>query len=230
MHRQRNHSMNPNIQLLSQTGMFSGISAPDIERLLSCTGARTVEYPRESVIIDEGRTVTEFGVLLRGGGRSYRTDACGRTIAITLLKPGSETGVILAASREHRSPVSVEILKDSAILFLSYERLMESCARNCRCHKLLIRNFTGIVAEKGLVLHERLDCLLKPTVREKIMTYLSRISAQQGSRTFSIPLDRNAMAEYLNTDRSALSRELSRMKDEGLIDFYKNTFSLTKPQ
>lgn len=230
MHRQRKHNMNPIIQILSQTGMFSGICAPDIERLMSCMDTRIVTYPRESVIIGEGHTVREFGILLQGAGRSFRTDTCGRTIAITLLKPGSEIGVILAASRNHKSPVSVELTKGSSILFISYERLMESCVQNCRCHKLLVRNFTGIVAAKGLVLHERMDCLLKPTVREKVMTYLSRISAQKNSRTFSIPLDRSAMAEYLNTDRSALSRELSKMEDEGLIDYYKNTFSLMKPQ
>lgn len=109
---------------------------------------------------------------------------------ITLLKKGSEIGVILAASSDHKSPVTVEAQDDV------------------------------------LVLHERIDCLLRPTIREKILTYLWWMSREQQKRTFTIPMNRNAMAEYLNVERSALSRELSYMKRDGVIDYHKNTFRL----
>ena len=103
---------------------------------------------------------------------------------------------------------------------------MNSCARNCACHKRLIRNFTASVAQKGLVLHERLDCLLRPCARDKIMAYLKNASCPSAGGTFTVPLDRNAMAQYLNMDRSALSRELSKMKADGIMDFHKSTFRL----
>jgi CRP-like cAMP-binding protein len=77
-----------------------------------------------------------------------------------------------------------------------------------------------------LVLHDRNDCLIKPTVREKVLTYLIKVATTQKNRTLTVPFDRSAMAEYLNVDRSALSRELSRMRKDGLIDFYKNNFRL----
>ncbi len=96
----------------------------------------------------------------------------------------------------------------------------------CPRHEKLLRNYLGIVAEKGLVLHERIDCLLKPSLREKIMNYLLRVSREQQSRTFSIPMNRNEMADYLNIERSALSRELSRMKRDGLIDYHRDSFKL----
>ena len=89
-----------------------------------------------------------------------------------------------------------------------------------------MKNYISIVAEKGLVLHERINCLLKPTVREKIMAYLLRVSREQARSSFQIPLNRNAMAEYLNVERSALSRELSGMKRDGLIDYHRNHFTL----
>lgn len=76
------------------------------------------------------------------------------------------------------------------------------------------------------MLHERLDCLLRPTARDKILTYLKNFSGLENGLPFTIPLDRNAMAEYLNMDRSALSRELSGMKKDGIIDYYKSTFRL----
>jgi CRP-like cAMP-binding protein len=89
-----------------------------------------------------------------------------------------------------------------------------------------MRNYVYAVAQKGLELHERIDCLLKPTVREKILTYLRKLSREQQNRIISIPFNRNTMAEYLNVDRSALSRELSIMKKEGLIDYRKNHFTI----
>ena len=116
--------------------------------------------------------------------------------------------------------------KGSRALFISYDSLIGSCSRNCPCHRQLIRNYIGIVAEKGLVLHERLDCLLRPSARSKILAYLKKFPPLSDDGTFTVPLDRNAMAEYLNMDRSALSRELSNMKKDGIIDFHKSRFRL----
>ena len=109
---------------------------------------------------------------------------------------------------------------------IPFERVFTQCEKACPGHAKFLRNYIRIVAEKGLLLHERMDCLLRPTVREKILSYLWRISREQKSKIFSLPINRNAMAEYLNVDRSALSRELSYMKRDGIIDYYKNTFRL----
>ena len=147
-------------------------------------------------------------------------------VIITLLKEGSEIGVILAASLHQKSPVSVEAVEDVTVLLIPFESVLARCEKSCPQHETLLRNYLHIIAEKGLILHERIDCLLKPTVREKIMAYLLRISHEQKSRILKTPLDRNAMAEYLNIDRSALSRELSRMRRDGLIDYHKSSFKL----
>ncbi|MCL2350670.1 MAG: helix-turn-helix domain-containing protein, partial [Defluviitaleaceae bacterium] len=98
---------------------------------------------------------------------------------------------------------------------------------NCPGHEQLLRNYISAVADKGLELHERINCLLKPTARDKILTFLRRTAKEQQSGTFNVPMDRNAMAEYLNIERSSLSRELSRMKKDGLLDYHKNRFILT---
>lgn len=208
------------------TALFAGIAAEQIKGLLNCVGARIVRYQRDELIVEENATVATFGVMLSGRARAFKLDAAGRVITLTLLEKGSEIGVILAAGDNHRSPVAVEAQTDSTVLLIPYEGLIGRCERNCPRHERLLRNYIGCVAQKGLVLHERIDCLLKPTVREKIMAYLTRMSREQGDRSFTIPLDRYGLSEYLNIERSALSRELSRMKKEGLIDFQKNYFRL----
>lgn len=104
---------------------------------------------------------------------------------------------------------------------IPFERVLARCEKACPRHDRLLRNYISIVAKKGLVLHERIDCLLRPTIREKILTYLQCIAREQQKRTFTIPMNRNSMAEYLNVERSALSRELSYMKRDGIIDYHK---------
>lgn len=212
--------------VLESAALFAGIKPELILRLLRCIGAREVKVPKGGRIIEEGEPVAQFSILLSGSGRSVKTDAEGRVILITLLSPGSEIGVLLCANPDHRSPVTVQADEDSSVLMVWFAGLMARCAENCPQHERLIQNYAGVLARKGLTLHERIDCLLRPTVREKIMAYLNRISREQGGYSIKLPLDRSAMAEYLNVNRSALSRELSSMKHDGLIDYYKSNFEL----
>lgn len=211
---------------LVQTKLFFGIKSKEIAGLLGCIHARRAEYAKDEMIIAEGSRVHEFGIMLSGHGRSIKWDASDRLIIITLLQKGSEIGVLLAANPEYESPVSVQALDDVSMLLIPYDRLLARCAKACSHHETLLRNYIGIVAEKGLILHERINCLLKPSLRDKILTYLLRVSREQQSRTVSIPMNRNVMSEYLNIERSALSRELSKMKSDGLIDYHKNNFRL----
>lgn len=218
--------MNEMITNLGTADFFSGIAPDDIEQMLVCLHARIAEYGKDELVIWEGSTVNEIGIVLSGHGRTIKNNPSGKISIVTLLEKGSYIGVLLAASKERRSPVSVQALDHLTVLFFSVKNVLERCKKACPRHDRLLNNFMNGIAEKALVLHDRNDCLVEPTVREKIRTYLSKVSKAQGTRIFTIPLDRNAMAEYLNVERSALSRELSRMKKDGIIDYYKSDFRL----
>ncbi len=214
------------IEDLKQTNLFSNIDPQDIDGLLDCLCTKRIDYAKGDTIIEEGSCVYDFGIVLSGHGRAIKWDPSDRLIIISLLKKGSEIGVILAASLDHKSPVTVQAQDDVSVLQIPFERVLTRCKKACPKHDRLLRNYINIVAEKGLVLHERIDCLLRSTIREKILTYLWRVSREQQRKIFTIPMNRNAMAEYLNVERSALSRELSNMKRDGVIDYHKNTFRL----
>lgn len=209
---------------LSEMDLFSGIPIKDIPGLLDCVRAACVQYKKGDIIVEDGSYVYDFGVMLAGHGCSFKEDESGKKIIIALLKKGSAIGVILAASKDHRSSVTVQALDDATVLKIPFDGLLTRCKKACSCHEQLLRNYIHIVAQKGLDLHERMGCLLKSTVREKILTYLNQVSGENKNKTFIIPFDRQTMAEYLNIDRSALSRELSSMKKEGIIDYYKSSF------
>jgi len=208
------------------TDLFHGIAEDELKKLLACIHARTARYKKDELIIEEGSKVTEFGVVLEGQARSIKWDLSGRLIILTFIEQGSVIGVMVAAREGHISPVSVQATMDSSIMLIPFERLLARCNNNCTGHEQLLRNYINAVADKGLELHERINCLLKPSVREKVLTFLRRTAKEQKSPSITIAMDRSDMAEYLNVERSALSRELSRMKKEGLIDYHKNQFQL----
>lgn len=214
------------VKTLEKTSLFTGIEPDDIEAILGCLDTRLTEYCKNEMVLREGDKISDIGIVLSGHGRSIKEDIAGKTVIVTLLGKGSLIGVLLAASRERKSPVSVQAIDRLSVLFTSFDSMLRKCTKACPKHDRLLRNVLDGIAEKALVLHDRNDCLIKPTVREKVMTFLSRVAKEQKNRTFVIPFDRNAMAEYLNVERSALSRELSRMKKDGLIDFYKDNFKL----
>lgn len=214
------------IEALGQSKLFAGIAQRDIEEMLVCLHARRGDFAKGEMLFREGDAVNETGVVLFGHARSIKDDPSGKTTIVTLLQKGDFIGVLLAASLERRSPVSVQALDALCVMFFPIESIMGRCVRLCRRHDVLSRNFLDGIAEKALHLHDRNDCLIKPTVREKILTYLMREAKVQGRRAFTIPFDRSGMSEYLNVERSALSRELSRMKKDGLIDFFKSDFRL----
>ena len=215
-----------NINDLAGTELFARIGLDELEGLLGCIRARCANYKKGDFIIEEGSAVTEFGVMLSGHGRSIKWDASGKLIILTLIGKGDVLGVMLAAMPGYKSPVAVQAAGDSAVMLAPFDRVAARCEKNCPRHEQLLKNYLGAVARKGLELHERLNCLLSHTARDKILAYLLKISREQQSRTFYAPIDRNTMAEYLNIERSALSRELSRMKKDGLLDYHKNCFRL----
>ena len=192
----------------------------------SCMSAKSVNFKKGDIIIEAGTAADKFGILLEGGAKSVKWDASGKQIILTLVEKGGAIGVLLAASEGRASPLTVLATSDATVLLFSFSQLMTACEKKCAHHTELLRSYIALVAEKGLELHERIDCLLEPTVRKKILAYLENISGEKNSREFILPMNRNIMAEYLNVERSALSRELSRMKRDGLIEYCGNKFQI----
>ncbi|MDR0273426.1 MAG: Crp/Fnr family transcriptional regulator [Clostridiales bacterium] len=213
---------------MNELKLFANISYDEIEMLIKCINAKRVNFKKDDFIIEADTATDEFGILLEGSARSVKWDVSGKQTIITMVEPGGAIGVLLAAMCGGVSPLAVQATSDSVVMMIPYKRILEGCEKNCRCHEKLLQNLVGIIAEKGLELHERINCLLEPSVRDKILTYLLKISREQKSRTFILPINRNIMAEYLNIERSSLSRELSRMKKDGLIEYKNNNFELKR--
>lgn len=211
---------------LCQSRLFSGISPNEIPQMLECLSATRKEYVKDEMVVREGDLVDDVGIILRGSAQSTKLSITGKKIIVSLHYPGGYTAVLTAASRGRRCPMSVQALELLEVLFIPIKSILSPCTKLCMSHEQLLGNLFDSIAERALELHDRNDCLIMPTIRDKVLTYLTRVMRETGTEAFTIPFDREAMAEYLDVDRSALSRELAWMKRDGLIDFYRNKFKL----
>ena len=206
--------------------LFEGITPGDLEKLLNCVNACLIDAVKGEVLLHEQDNTANIGVLLKGELWATKLDPSGRQFIVSQHLAGSVYGDILSLNPGQKSPVTVTAHTDAAVLLIPVMGILNHCERDCECHNKLIHNMLRTVSDKYFELQERLICIIRPSLREKLLFYLKRTAAHEGARTFNIPFDRAALSEYLNAERSALSRELSAMKRDGIIDYYKNTFRL----
>ena len=213
-------------EILSQCPLFSGISREDLSGMLQCLGARSVSYEKGRTVFLEGDPALWVGVVLTGEVQILREDLDGNRSILAAAGPGQLFGEVFACAQLDRLPVTVIASADSRILQLACRRIIETCSQSCIFHSQLIHNLLKIVARKNLMLNQKIDFISRRTTREKLMAYLTAQAKAADSRIFSIPYNRQELADYLGVERSAMSAELGKLKKEGTIDFHRNPFTL----
>jgi len=210
--------------------LFEGMTEAEQLALLECLKAQIKHFHKGENLLCEHETIGWLGIVLTGLTEASKLDMSGKRLIISRLGSGSVFGDVLSLHCEQRSPVTVTALESVSALLIPVASLLRPCRTHCENHDELIRNLLRSVSEKYFDLQDQYICVTQPTMRKKIMYFLESASGAGASghrdRVFSIPYDRAALAEYLNVERSALSRELSAMKRDGLIDYYKNSFRL----
>ncbi len=204
--------------------LFEGISETELDEMLHCLGAVSKFFKKGSYILMAGDSLMHVGVILSGQATVFKTDLLGNRIVLGALTPPHLFAETFVCAGVKSSPVTVEASTDVTALLLSFDRILHTCTSCCSHHSALIHNMLRIVAQKNLALNEKLDHMARKTTRQKIASYLLDQATRSGSRRFEIALDRQALADYLSVNRSALSRELSRMNEEGAVDYQRNSF------
>lgn len=209
-----------------QSSLFEGISAEERRSLLGCMGYRVKSFPKGSFVVLEDENVSQIGIILSGVVDMVKEDLWGNRTMLLRMKKNEVFGETFACGEERNSAVSFVASQASEILFMSFCRVMRSCSRSCEFHHRLSDNLVGIMANKNRELLRKVEVVTKRTTREKLLAYLSIQGQLQGASTFTIPLSRVELAEYLCVDRSAMTRELVKMREEGLIEYEKNRFTM----
>ena len=145
---------------------------------------------------------------------------------MAMIEPTQIFGESFACADEKKMPVDIVASEDSEILMVDCQRVIHSCSNACDFHRHIIFNLLKIVAKKNILFNQKIEITSKRTTREKLLTYLLQQAKKTGSDEFSIPYDRQELADYLEVDRSGLSVEIGKLKKEGIIDNRKNIFKM----
>lgn len=207
--------------------IFRDIGQEEVEEMRACGGVRLSDYRKDEVIFHVGDVTSEFGVLLSGKIHIENIDLWGNRMILHNIAVGQAFAETYAFCGV---PLMVDVtaVEESKVLFLNIGLLLAEKHRDRTWHPKLLYNLLLLSVHKNLAWSSRMFCITPKQVRARVMTYLSSEAIRRGSRTVTIPFDRQQMADYLNVERSALSKELGRMKKEGILDYHKNTFQLLR--
>ena len=214
------------LDLLKKVSLFRDIEMSDIKSLLTCLSAKTEYFKAKEAIFLAGDKAKFVGIVLSGTIQIAKEDFYGNRNIMAYASSGHLFGETFACANIEIIPVSVFAVEDCEIMLIDYKKIITTCPHNCSFHSKLIYNMLRIVANKNIMLSQKIEFISKRTTKEKLLAYLSSEAKKSGSNSFKIPYNRQELADFLSVDRSAMSAELCKLRDNGILEFDKNKFIL----
>ena len=210
---------------LSKTQLFIGCSEKEIEHMMVCLKYNVKKYKKGHCIYHTGQIVNDVCVVLSGSVQIENIDVLGNKSILGIAEAGDIFAESYACIPNQPMLVDVITREDTGVLFINVPALFsesDSCGHGAK----LIQNLLRISSRKNLNLSMRIFHSAPKTIRARLFSYSSEQISIQGSNNIKIPLDRQQLADYLGVERTAISKELGKMRDEGLITFHKNEFHI----
>ena len=214
------------VSVLKRTQLFAGVGDDEIASMLSCLGARLYTYKKGEYVLRQGEHLNDIIVLVDGNLHIQKDDYWGNRSILGQIAVGEMFGEAYVAPESGALINDVVAVNDSAAVFFDVRRIITTCSSACRFHAMVVQNLFFAISEKSRKLVQKLGHMSKRSTREKLISYLSEEAKLHNSSSFNIPFNRQQLADFLSVDRSAMSNELCKMRNEGLIEFYKNKFRL----
>ena len=218
--------MDKYFEVIKRSPVFIGIEDSNLQALLNCLMAVRREYFKSKFIFTSGDSVNHVGVVLSGGVHIVQEDYWGDRTILVHIEPGGLFGEAFSCAEIEKLPVSAVAAENSEILLIDYMRIIKTCSASCNFHIQIIKNMMKTLAQKNIILTQKIEIVTHRTTRERVLAYLSTQALKAGQSRFTIPFDRQELADYLSVERSAMSAVLSKMQEEGLILTKKNEFEL----
>ena len=206
--------------------LFAGLSADAFSHAVTLFEGSISHYKKGEEMRAMGLPFPAFGLVLSGTVQVFSLDIDGESVMMASVGVGESFGESLAYLETGESPVSVMAATDASVLWLSVSAVRRRAKEGDTFALSLSERFSAVLALRALFQNDRIQILSKPKIRDRVVTFLSQCERRNGSRTFIVPFDRTALAVYLGVNRAALSRELAKMKQEGIIDFFRSSFRL----
>ena len=210
--------MDKYFDILLKCPLFKGVEKNQLKSMIKCLKGKIITVKKNENIFFEGELTQNFGIVLIGKIKIIRDDYYGNRSVLTILKESEMFAEVFAFAGLNTFPVSAVADKDSEIMLLNTDKVMTMCSASCHYHNLVIKNLLKEMAQKTLSLNKKIRYMSEKTTKNKLMLYLLDQAKQNNSCEFTIPFDRQALADYLGVERSAMSAEIGKLKKSGLID------------
>ena len=214
-------------QELESSPLFQDISYEEYSRLLTCFQAVQKSFRSDDLIYDFSSPQNDaVGIVERGCAALIRIDEEGVATVMEELGPGGVFGRTLAFAGASGDSLQVVCRTPCDVLFIDYPHILKRCENACNHHSVLVQNMLRLMSNKAQALSQRVDVLSRRSIREKLLCYFRQLSERAGSNTFTLPFSLSTLADYIATDRSAMMRELKRLREEGAIRSDGRQFTL----
>ncbi len=213
-------------EILKRTQLFSGVRDNEISAMLNCLQARLLTVKKGDYVFREGEHIDNITVLVEGKLLVQHSDFWGNRNIVNMIRVGEMFGEAYVAPDSGSLLNDVIAEEDSVVIFFDVKKILMVCSTACRFHSMVVQNLFFAISEKNRKLIQKIGHMSKRSTRAKLLSYLSEEAKRHNSNHFTIPFSRQQLADFLCVDRSAMSNELCKMRDEGLLQFDKNEFTL----
>lgn len=202
----------------SELPLFRGNTDADALRMIECFHAPVRSFQAGEIAYTYGSSGKTVGILQSGAAALIKIDAAGNRTVLEHLTEGGVFGELIAFSSLPCDSVSVVCEAPCSILFLPQSKLTGTCEKVCDCHRLLMENMLSLISQKAFSLSERVEVLSCRSIREKLLCSFRIFAAREKSPAFTLPFSLSALSDYICSDRSAMMRELKKLKEEGFLE------------
>lgn len=206
--------------------LFENMKQEDILAVLHCLDARTEEYSKGAYICMEGDPADFIGIVLAGTIQILRHDYDGNRSITASVTAGQIFGEAFACAELPKLPADIFAASPVTVMFLNKQNIIHQCKNACSFHSQLIQNLMKLLAQKNILLNRKLHYISRKTTTEKLMAYLKDQAKEHRSLEFTIPYNRQELADYLGVERSAMSAEISKLQKEGVLETNRSHFRL----
>lgn len=212
--------------VLRRCSLFNHIEDENLIALLGCLDAKVEAFGKKYTIFAEGNPAKHIGIMLSGKAQVIRNDYNGNRSIVSGIEQAEMFGEAFACAELDAIPVAIIANEPCEVMFINCHRLINSCTNACSFHQQIIFNLMKELAIKNLMFHQRIEITSQRSTRDKLMTYLLMQAKKNRKSSFTIPFNRQELADYLEVDRSGLSTEIGKLTKEGIISCSRNHFEI----
>ena len=211
---------------LAETSLFRGISEQECARMVQCFDAVEKEFRIGQVVYDFAEDRDCVGILTAGKAEVVRIDINGNRTILEALEAGGVFGRLFTFYSRAEDSVTAVCTERGRVVLIGQEHVTKRCQKACVCHSLLVENLLELVSAKAVYLSSRIEILSQRSIRDKLLCYFQYCRNLARSNTFTLPFSMSSLAEYISSDRSAMMREIKKMRGEGAVEIEKRQVTL----